>query len=56
MSFTNHLPLAPSYSSIFFRQDLGQNLLYVFLISRLDGPAIEFRWVEILRAGILIET
>ena len=56
MPFNNRLTPAPRYSSIFFRQDLRPNLLYVFLIPGLDGPGIEFRWVENFRAGVLIET
>jgi len=56
MSFNNHLPPTPMYSSIFISQDLRPNLLYVFLTFDLDGPGIEFRLVEIFRAGVLIET
>ena len=56
MSFNNHHPPTPTYLNIFIRHDIRPNLLYVFLIFGLDGPGIEFRWVDIFRAGVLIET
>ena len=41
-----------TYESIFFHEDFWQ-FLHVFLISRLDGPGIEFRSVVVFHSPVL---